>query len=150
MHSQSQISDLFHALNAVRNSAINDMVAEGMDEVDAAIRYDLSEAPIGTNEEMLKAIGIDPAVAPLVDIIEGLSKWNIYLDETNHLNDEELRNYLVNTVLKDQIRIIPPNPDMIEWVNLGSVPGTPDSADRDAYLPRPAVDPRPSTVVHLN
>jgi len=139
MHSRKQIQDLFDSLNAARTVSINDMVEQGFSYIDAAIRYDMESAPLGTNEEMLASIGVDPSTDSLEEIIDGLSLWGIYLTETNHLTDDEMRDYLVNRVFKDTVRIIPPNRDCSEFIDLSSVPGTPDSADRDAYLPRPFV-----------
>lgn len=139
MHSRKQIQDLFRTLNSDRRSAIHEMVNSGYDYIDAAIRYDMELAPLGTNEEMLMSIGVDPSTDPLEEIIEGMALWGIYLTETNHLTDDELRDYLVNRVFKDTVRIIPPNRDCSEFIDLAPVPGTPDSADRDAYLPRPLV-----------
>ena len=139
MHSRKQIETLFHNLNSVRQSAINEMVDNGYDYITAAIRYDMEQAPLGTNEEMLMSIGVDPSADPIEEIIEGLSLWGIYLTETNHLTAEKLRDYLVNKVFKDTVRIIPPNRDCSEFIDLSPVPGTPDSSDRDAYLPRPFV-----------
>ena len=147
MHDKETMQRLFKSLREKRTRAIN---ALGIDPMLGAIIYDHSMAPETTNIKMLEMIGIDTDLATLDEIIEGLAKWEIYLVNTNHLSDEELHNRLLNRILQDPTRLIPPNKEMFEVLDLNMTNKVgPNKSNRDASLPRPS--PRPSNggiVVH--
>lgn len=138
----NEINLLFANLIADREQAIARLMDEDheLDRMSASIEWDAHRAPFTTNREQLEMIGVDPTFASLKEIIHGLSKWNIYLTETNHLTREELSDHLLNRVLADKVRMIPPTNEVSEFIDLAGVKGSdPDyNADRDDFLPRPA------------
>ncbi|MFZ9692421.1 MAG: hypothetical protein ACO3EP_10300 [Phycisphaerales bacterium] len=114
--------------------------------------YDFELAPLTTNLAQLRDMGIDVPPAESLDesalsaklwaVIEGLSRLQVYLISTDHLTDRELYQRLESRVLREEIREVPPEPGVREYIDLGSgeESGEASSSRRDAKLPRP-VDP---------
>jgi len=73
----------------------------------------------------------------------------VYLSGTDHLADRKLYSVLTTKVLLDEIRDIPPNDDMSEFIDMSAIPPVeakgrrkqsapyPVIVNRDASLPRP-------------
>ena len=143
MKTDNEINLFFCSLIADREQAIASILDadQSLRRIDAAMRYDVEQAPISTNWKMLEMLGIDPDSAPLADIIVGLSRWNIFLSGTDHLTDDDVLSFLKTRILLDEIRMLPPNGDMYEFIHLHSLPGSVENhnADRDATLPQPPV-----------
>lgn len=140
MKTDNEINLLFCSLIADREQAIASILDadEDLCRIDAAVRYDFEQAPISTNWKMLEMLGIDPNSDPLFDIIVGLARWNIFLRNTDHLTDDEIRSALNTRILLDEIRMLPPNDDMYEYIDLKFVPGSVEdyNANRDDTLPK--------------
>ncbi len=115
-----------------------------------AMVYDFEMAPMTTNRAQLWLMGIAaPPVAELTDdalatklleVVNGLARLSIYLNNTNHLTDRALYERLVGDVLDEDIRDIAGAPDVQEWIdmNLDDTTGSsPVVCDRDDRLPRP-------------
>jgi hypothetical protein len=111
--------------------------------------YDFELAPLTTNLAQLRDMGIDVPPAESLDesalstklweVIEGLSRLQVYLISTDHLTDRELYHRLESRVLREEIREVPPEPGVREYIDLGSGGGLGDviPSRRDARLPRP-------------
>jgi hypothetical protein len=160
---------VFDSKRAKRNAGIDGLVmaakTEGktIERYMAAIEWDSNHAPKSTNLKQLAEIGIHPIAevalsdedinAALSIVIDGLAALGIYLTGTDHLSDRTLYRVLTTKVLHDEIRDIPPNDDMSEFIDLFSIPPTdrsdkrkgrcrqsapyPSVVNRDASLPRP-------------
>lgn len=128
--------------------------------------YDFELAPMTTNIAMLEMLGItlppaseipnlSPEAAALLlrTIINGLATWNIFLLHTNHLSDTELLTRLLTEILPEEVQLLPPSPEVREFVDLcitetdeqcalfeayyGDSPTATPAVDRDATLPKP-------------
>lgn len=109
--------------------------------------YDFERAPWTTNRRQLRELGLE--VAPLSDlapdevpgrlreVIDGLSRLNIFLLHTDHLGDLELYRRLSEEILDEDVRDIPVCPGVREYIDL--VGGGPDG-DSDTYLKHYASD----------
>lgn len=148
MHSDETISKFFRTLTADREAGIDRIMATDPDcphRFMAAMKWDMEHAPKSNNWEMLNLIGVYPEMDPLDDIIKGLAKWGVYLTGTNHLTDAELHTRLLTSVLVDPVTMVPPNPDMSEFISMTGNIDDDDHlreepkavSDRDATLPRP-------------
>ncbi len=122
--------------------------------------YDFELAPVTTNLRQLGALGIEVPPAGELDgaglsdrlwaVIHGLARLQIYLLDTEHLDDRSLYRQLEEQVLREEVREVPPEPGVREYIDLGPRPdSTADSRSeggsgrsmpgqgRDALLPRP-------------
>lgn len=150
MSNEEIANRLFSDLVAQRNKKVGSLMSRGMDYMEAQIKYDQQMAPMTTNAKMLAMIGIDPShvVAPdesdesvnarLHRIIEGLSKWGVYITSTNHLDDREMMERF-GKILHDEVRLIPPSCGYAEFIDMAgdqSVDKLPKKSNRDKYLPR--------------
>lgn len=116
--------------------------------------YDFELAPLTTNLAQLRELGIEVPPADTLDeamlsarlweVIEGLARLNVYLVSTDHLTDRELYDRLERRVLREEVREVPPEPGVREYIDLGASESGlhSSSGGRDARLPRPA-DPSP-------
>lgn len=114
--------------------------------------YDFELAPLTTNLAQLRELGIEVPPAGTLDesalssrlwqVIEGLARLNVYLVSTDHLSDRDLYDRLESRVLREEVREVPPEPGVREYIDLGASEGGLDrvSSGRDARLPRP-LDP---------
>jgi len=117
-------------------------------------------APLTTNLEQLRNLGVHvPAADDLDDaqlgerlwaVIHGLARLQIYLLDTEHLDDRALYERLEQQVLREEVREVPPEPGVREYIDLGGgaeavEDEVPEPADeefrpgrgRDDRLPRP-------------
>jgi hypothetical protein len=123
------------------------------------IEWDSVHAPKSTNLRQLAEIGIHPPAADalgdedlpaaLTLVIDGLAALGVYLSGTDHLTDRKLYSVLTTKVLLDEIRDIPPNDDMSEFIDMPAIQPVegkgrrkqsapyPGIVNRDASLPRP-------------
>ncbi len=131
-----------------------------LDRLSAAVYWDAHKAPVSTNLRQLAEIGItlpDPQEVSDGDLPEvlrrtfdGLGILGVYFVHTNHLTDRELYVRLMTQVLNEDVRDIPPTPEMVEFIDLDPVlqaesvswkDGTgvrkPQVSSRDSSLPRP-------------
>ena len=111
-------------------------------------------------DAVAKALGIEVPPAEELDgaglsdrlwaVIHGLARLQIYLLDTEHLDDRSLYRQLEEQVLREEVREVPPEPGVREYIDLGPRPdSTADSRSeggsgrsmpgqgRDALLPRP-------------
>lgn len=112
--------------------------------------YDFELAPLTTNLAQLRDMGIDvppaesldePALSTkLWEVIEGLARLNVFLISTDHLTDRDLYHRLESRVLREQVREVPPEPGVREYIDLGTGDDAGDfvPSRRDSRLPRPA------------
>jgi hypothetical protein len=140
-----------------RTAMIDELVAEEKakgrpaERIVAAIIYDAEKAPRSTNRKQLAELGVElPKDATCLTneevhlflwrVINGLALLGIYLVGTNHLSDRNLLGLLLTSIIDEQIRDIPPNPDVSEFIDL--TPCKTSSEDlavsfRDSLTPRP-------------
>jgi hypothetical protein len=166
------IEMVFEKKRSERRAAIDELVAEAKakgrpsERIVAAIIYDSEKAPMSTNRKQLAEIGIEvPPPEALADedittalktLIDGLAMLGIFLTGTDHLDDRGLYTQLAK-VIEEQIRDVPPNQDMSEFIDMsacvpsgaqedgadeqdddgGIKPKWKKVADRDRTLPRP-------------
>jgi hypothetical protein len=129
--------EIFARKRALRSAAIDRYVAEResanggtFDRMLATLTYDCEQAPLTTNMQQLAEIGVVPPPADsltddqvnteLTSLVHALALLGVYLIETNHLTDQQLYRVLTESVLREQIRDIPPCPDMHEYVDLSA------------------------------
>jgi hypothetical protein len=114
------------------------------------IHYDLELAPMTTNLQQLREVGVSmPPETDLPDgsllhrhlweVIETLADLGIYLLRTDHLDDRELYRLLEGRILREPVRDLPPSQEVSEFIDIGVWAGSeaPRVADRDRLLPRP-------------
>ena len=156
---------LFDRKRAERNAGIDGLVeaakAKGrtLERFIAAIEWDSQHAPTSTNLKQLAEVGIHPPAADALGdedlpsalgiLIDGLAALGVYLSGTDHLSDRKLYVVLTTKVLLDEIRDVPPNDDMSEFIDMSAIPPAerkgrrkqaapyPAIVHRDASLPRP-------------
>lgn len=156
---------IFDRKRAERDAGIDGLMeaakakGETLERFIAAIEWDSVHAPKSTNLRQLAEIGIHPPAADalgdedlpaaLTLVIDGLAALGVYLSGTDHLADRKLYSVLTTKVLLDEIRDIPPNDDMSEFIDMSAI--QPDTVkgrrkqsapylvivNRDASLPRP-------------
>lgn len=110
----------------------------------SAIIYDTELAPITTNLNQLAQIGISIPPANIIesldeddvhmllwDTIYGLATLGVFLVGTSGMDDRTLLLRLRNKVLLDEVRDIPPTPDMTEFINLDCPVILDDDTDDD-------------------
>ena len=168
------IEMVFEKKRSERRAAIDELVAEAKakgrpsERIVAAIIYDSEKAPRSTNRNQLSEIGIEvPPPETLADedittalktLIDGLAMLGIFLTGTDHLDDRRLYTQLATKVIEEEIRDVPPNQDMSEFIDMsacvpsgaqedgvdeqqhdddGIKPKWKKVADRDRTLPRP-------------
>ena len=167
------IEMIFEKKRSERRAAIDELVAEAKakgrpsERIVAAIIYDSEKAPMSTNRKQLSEIGIEvPPPEALADddistalktLIDGLAMLGIFLTGTDHLDDRGLYTQLAEKVIEEEIRDVPPNQDMSEFIDMSACvpPGAQEDgadeqdddggikpkwkkvADRDRTLPRP-------------
>ena len=93
--------------------------------------HDFERASITTNRAQLEEIGVrvpapgeldlpdDEVRRVLWSIIYGLERLHVYLLSTDHLDDRRLLARLVNGVLQDEIRDLPPSESVSEFIDFG-------------------------------
>lgn len=152
MNDIDTINALFATLNITRSKGILDLMLEHMkkpvyreqfEPVDhfkpqehplylrCAIEYDFERAPKTTNWAQLEMIGIEPSTSTIMEIAEGLALWCIYLTDTNHLTDDQLRGRLLTEILNEPVPMLPPNAEATEFIQFfnSEYPMRPDGTD---------------------
>lgn len=123
--------------------------------------HDFELAPVTTNRAQLAAIGIEvPPACELDDqtlstrlweVIRGLARLRVFLLDTEHLDDRALYDRLEREILREEVREVPPEPGVREYIDLGSGDPSVRSGEtacsspvtdlpgrgRDDHLPRP-------------
>ncbi|MDA0803519.1 MAG: hypothetical protein O2819_07180 [Planctomycetota bacterium] len=136
-----------------RERAIDGLLAEAVasggtqDRMYWTLVWDLEMAPVTTNAAQLAEIGYEPVEpeelddgaipAALGELIKHMATIGVYLMHTDHLTDRELYTRLVDSILEEQIRDLPPSPEVVEWVDM-SMSSFPDGDD--VYLSVYATD----------
>jgi hypothetical protein len=169
---ESAIAELLSARRKAREQAIDRLQERAGRQGDVTDRlywtmvYDFEIAPLTTNLEQLRELGISmPPPSTLDDaslvealwrVIRGLARLDVYLVHTDHLDDRHLYAELHDRVLREQVRAVPAGSGVHEFIDLsfGEVPDedlseeaylakwTPDGerlpvVDRDRLLPTP-------------
>jgi hypothetical protein len=137
MNDIDTINFLFATLNITRSKGILDLMLDRMEKplnqlqfepvdhfkpqghplyLPCAIEYDFELAPKTTNWAQLEMIGIEPSTATIMEIAEGLALWCIYLTDTLHLTDDQLRCRLLIDVLTEPVSMLPPNAEATEFI----------------------------------
>jgi hypothetical protein len=127
-------------------------IMSGMPEairVVAAIKHDAEFAPMMTQGEVLRRLGLlpegdvdissetdDEVSYRLRKIIEGLAFINSFLEGTDKATERELLDWLQSKVLREEVRFVPPSPDMSERIDLSGCFKGRKKAERDKNLPR--------------
>jgi hypothetical protein len=87
-----------------------------------SIQYDTTIAPMSTNRKMMDMIGItisptDTGWTTLCMIVHGLAAWDIFITESNHLNDEQFLLALQHAI-DAPVRLVPPGNGNPEWISM--------------------------------
>jgi hypothetical protein len=103
-----------------------------------ALVHDLEFAPLTTNLDQLREIGVempDPLVldatelaTTLDEVIRGLATIDVFLLHTGHLDDRSLYVLLRDRILREQVRDVPSGCGSREWIDIAG--GT----DRETFL----------------
>ncbi len=120
--------------------AIDQLVAEAAAQGECEDRlywtliYDFEMAPITTNLAQLEEAGLHPVCAFLLDeddlaealrhLIATLAELSIFLIHTNHLTDRELYCRLVDQILVEPVRDLPPDAGVHEFIDLIGAEGS--------------------------
>jgi hypothetical protein len=72
-------------------------------------------------------------------VIDGLAALGVYLSGMDHLADRKLYTVLTTKVLLDEIRDIPPNDDMSEFIDMSAIPPDPVKGRRKQSAPHPVI-----------
>ena len=127
MKTEQEIADLFARLTTEREEAIERLLAA--DDVErwmAAMRYDMTEAPMSSNREMLHMIGVSTDISGPDDvkrITDGLAVWGIIVKCECQYSDKLAE--VIGLALDERVRMVPPNKDgreYIEWNKLMEEP----------------------------
>lgn len=144
MFTNDRIEGIMRRKRMARHDAIEDLrcAARGRGESDDpgfwSLVHDLERAPLTTNLAQLAEIGVevpkertmsDQEVSrSLEEVIEGLSRIDVYLRHTDHLDDRSLHRSLRDTILVEPVRDLPAGIGCCEWIDLSG------GADRSAHL----------------
>ena len=139
------------ARKEAREIAIDQLVADATKRNDCTDRfywmlvYDMENAPMTTNAAQLEDIGIIVKESHLWTLINGLADLGVFLLNTNTLTDEEMKSRLINEILTEQVRDLPPSNGVNEFIDMtgGSLtnPDATQICDRDQYLPKVSNEP---------
>ena len=132
--SQMTIQEKYEAKRKMRHDAIDRFVADAVDRGDCADRmywtliYDFEHAAMTTNLQQLEEAGVRPQPAQtlndeelltsLWEIISALSDLGIFLVHSNHLTDRALYERLVDHILVESVRDLPPDSGVHEFIDL--------------------------------
>jgi hypothetical protein len=111
-----------------------------------SMRYDTQFAPMSTNRKMMDMIGItisptDTGWTTLCMIVHGLAAWDIFITESNHLNDEQFLLALQH-LIDAPVRLVPPGNGNPEWISVAGYNADSPSipiCDRTVFLPAPVL-----------
>lgn len=132
-------ASVFAAKNAVREKWITEHMTEmGCPRYISAMKFDMQHAPFTTNARQLTEIGITiPTAEQAVDfdsnqikgtlwtILYGLARLGIYLSPLPAtMGDRVILHKLLSKLLLEEVRDIPPSPDLSEFIDL--FPDLPD------------------------
>ena len=128
------IQEKYEAKRKIRHDAIDRFVADALDRGDCADRmywtliYDFEHAAMTTNLQQLEEAGVRPQPAQtlndeelstsLWELISGLSDLGIFLVHSNHLADRALYERLVDQILIEPVRDLPPDSGVHEFIDL--------------------------------
>jgi hypothetical protein len=154
-HMRREVFKRFDEMRMLRNICILALAKrDNITSFDATIKFDLEYAPITSNHEMLAYANV--ILARPVDIANLKGDWsfhlnhlinalaciNVYLINTNHLDDQALYTFLHDVVIHEEVRCLPPAPHVYEVVDLtgrSDAPAKrPPVCNRDATLPTPS------------
>ncbi|MSR70159.1 MAG: hypothetical protein EXS17_07430 [Phycisphaerales bacterium] len=129
-----RLTELHSQKRQVRIIAIDRLVADAATRGDCEDRlywtliYDFEHAPMTTNLVQLQEAGINPVCAFLLNedeliealgqVIATLGDLGIFLLHTNHLTDRELYARLVDFILVEPVRDLPPDAGVHEFIDL--------------------------------
>lgn len=142
---ERRIDEIFSAMRASDPNA---------ERFGAILAYDFEHAPLTTNAEQLATIGIEvPKPGPIEStdsevhgclwtVIYGLTRFGIYLVNTDHLADRRLLEVLSTRILRDQVRDSGCSTEMSEFIDLHCCPVVDPGCEERP--PSRAADPTPT------
>ncbi len=129
-----KLTDLHSNKRLVRTRAIDRLVEDATTRGDCEDRlywtliYDFEHAPMTTNLEQLSEAGVRPMCAFLLDeealadaldqVTATLAELGIFLLHTNHLTNRALYTVLVERILIEPVRDLPPDAGVHEFIDL--------------------------------
>ena len=144
MFTNERIEQIMIRKRRSRHTAIERLRAEARrrgesDEIGLwSLIHDLERAPLTTNLRQLSEIGIEMLVESTLDdeelsrslaeVIEGLSRLDVHLRHTDHLDDRALHRALRDRVLCEPVRDLPAGIGCCEWIDMSG------GEDRSAFL----------------
>lgn len=127
-------SEIHAAKRKARNDAIDRFVADATARGDCADRlywtliYDFEHAALTTNLKQLEESGVRPPAAQsmndaelfdsLWEVISALGELGIFLLHSNHLTDRILYERLVQQILIEPVRDLPPDSGVHEFIDM--------------------------------
>ncbi|MDA0213762.1 MAG: hypothetical protein O2875_00180 [Planctomycetota bacterium] len=133
-HSPMSLQEKYEAKRKSRNDAIDQFVSEAVERGDCTDRlywtliYDFEHASMTTNLRQLEEAGVRPLPAQMLndeelftslwELISGLSDLGIFLLHSNHLTDRLLYERLVDHILVEPVRDLPPDSGVHEFIDL--------------------------------
>lgn len=162
--SRAEIEQLHERKRRARAAAIDRLVADARDKGGCTDRmywtivHDFERAEWTTNLQQLEEIGVCPPPPGdvgdtelslvLWELIDALAGLGIYLLHTDHLTDRELYDRLMLHVLREQVRDLPPDASVHEYIDLSPLlkrGGSDNDADE---TPQPAAAPSWHDAIH--
>ena len=147
---ETAIAALLAARRQAREQAIDRLQERAGRQGDVTDRlywtmvYDFEIAPLTTNLEQLRELGISmppPSTldeATLVEVlwrvIRGLARLDVYLVHTDHLDDRSLYTMLHDRVLREAVRAVPAGSGVHEFIDLSFGEEPDDDLSEEAYL----------------
>jgi len=130
----SHLEPLWESRRMERAAAIDRLIEEASDRGECTDRmywtllYDFEHAPLTTNLEQLAEVGFEPPdeaalsdaelTQSLWEMVETLAELGVFLLHTDHLSDRELYRQLVESVLAEPVRALPPDAGVSEFIDL--------------------------------
>ena len=144
MFTSDRIERIMRRKRLARHVAIEELRVQALSRGESdepglwTLIHDLEGATLTTNLAQLAEIGVDMPVACALDdrelslslweVIEGLSRLDVYLRHTNHLDDRSLHRVIRDSILLEPVRDLPSGIGCCEWIDLSG------GEDRSAHL----------------
>lgn len=164
--SRAEIDELHERKRRDRAEAIDRLVADARERGGCTDRmywtlvHDFERADWTTNLQQLAEIGVVPPPPSdvgdtelslvLWDLIDALAGLGVYLIHTDHLTDRELYEQLMLHVLCEQVRDLPPDASVHEYIDLSLLRLRGDSEDHEDELPQDAEPPSWHDAIHAS
>lgn len=133
MYSNEQIESILTTKRTQRNAMIDSLVLTNdiKDRTFCMVLYDETQAPLTTDRARLAEFGIDIpdkyteySAELLEDILRGYEYLGTKFINHEHLTEEELLEFILDHLLSDSVRDVPPDTTHTEYIDLALVKTT--------------------------